>query len=171
MLDSLFGNKISVGVSISPEKGLEVAQIDYATRQIVKYGRVPMDYNVVRRDIADFDLLKEKLNDLLHDLDIPTGTELSISLPTVSFNVVDYPAHFDAFQIESAIEESLYENPYFKDYEPCFAYSLVGASLQSNKYVYTAAQRTSIVELAMVVKDLGYKVKAINATINILTQV
>ena len=78
----------------------------------------------MRRDVADFDLLKESLSDLLEELDIPKGAELSINIPTVLFKVVDYPAALDELQIESAIEEELYEVPYFKDYDPCFSYSL-----------------------------------------------
>ena len=161
-----FGNKMSVGVCLTPERGLEVIQIDYVTKQVVKYGRKQLEYNVVRRDIADFDLLKEYLGELLETLEIPKGTELSISIPTVLFSVVDYPASLDSFQVESAIEESLYEKPFFKDYEPCFSYALVNSTLQFNKYVCTAAQRASVTELIMIVKDLGYKVKTINTSVD-----
>ena len=113
----MFKKRLVVGVSLTPEAGLEVAQIDFATKKLIKYGRKPLDYNVIRRDIADFDLFKEALQDLLDDLNIPKGTELSFNIPTVLFKVTDYPASLDSFQIESAIESDLYESPYFKDFD------------------------------------------------------
>ena len=163
---NLFGNKEAVGVSITPERGLEVAQIDCATGQVLKYGRKQLDYNIVRKDIADFDLLKGKLGDLLDELGIPSRAELTISLPTVTFNVTDYRASWTPIEVESAIEETLYEIPYFKETEPSFAYSMVNSSLQSNTYVYTAVQKTSVVELIMMVKDLGYKLNAIGTSVD-----
>ena len=124
----MFKKSVVIGVSVTPEAGLEIAQVDYATRTVLKYGRKSVDYNLVRREIADLDLFKEALQDLLEEMDIPKGAELVLSLPTVNFKVVDYPASLDEVQIESAIEEEVYDNPFLKNYEPCCSYAVVNSS-------------------------------------------
>ena len=67
----LFKKSVVVGVSVTPEVGLEVAQIDFATRTVIKYGVRPLGYDVNRRDNADLDLFKETLSGLLEELQIP----------------------------------------------------------------------------------------------------
>ena len=155
-----------VGVSITPENGLEIAQIDYATGAILKYGRKSVDYNIVRREIADLDLFKDSLTDLLEELAIPKGTELVLNMPASAFRVVDYPASLDDLQIESAIEEELYDNPYLKDYEPAYSYKITSPSLQFNKVAYTAVQKTALIELILFIRELGYKIKTIDTSVN-----
>ena len=97
---------------------------------------------------------------------IPKGTELVINLPTVAFKVVDYPAALDEIQVENAIEQEVYDNPYLKNYEPCFSYATVNSSLQFNKIAYTAVQKSTLIELVLSVKEMGYKVKAIDTSVN-----
>ena len=69
-------------------------------------------------------------------------------------------------QVEAAIEEDLNENPYFNNQEPCYGYSLVNSSLQFNKFMYTALHKTMLIELALAIKDIGYKVCAIDTSAN-----
>lgn len=162
----MFKKNIVIGVSVTPEAGLEIAQIDYATKTVLKYGRKSVEYNVIRRDIADYDLFKESLQDLLEEMDIPKGSEVVLNMPTVAFKVTDYPASLDGPQIESAIEEELYENPYLKDMEAGFSYSLVSSTLQFNKIAYSALQNPSLSEIAIILKDIGFKLKAIDTSVN-----
>jgi len=155
-----------VGVSVTPEAGIEIAQIDYATKTVLKYGRKPIEYNLVRREIADLDLFKDSLQELLEDMAIPPGTELVLSMPTVNFNVTDYPASLDEVQIENAIEEEIYENPFLKNYEPCISYAVVNKSLQFNKVAHSAIQKSTIIELILSIKEMGYKIKTIDTSVN-----
>ena len=164
----MFKKSVVIGVSVTPEAGLEIAQVDYATRTVLKYGRKSVDYNLVRREIADLDLFKEALQDLLEEMDIPKGAELVLSLPTVNFKVVDYPASLDEVQIESAIEEEVYDNPFLKNYEPCCSYAVVNSSLQFNKVAYTAIQKSTIIELILSIRELGYKIRTIDTSLNSL---
>ncbi len=157
---------VVVGVSVSPENGLEIAQIDYTTGTVLKYGRKSVDYNIVKREISDLDLFKESLQDLLEEMAIPKGTELVLNLPTVAFKVVDYPAALDSVQVENAIEQEVYDNPYLKNYEPCFSYATVNSSLQFNKIAYTAIQKSTIIELILSIKEMGYKVIAADTSVN-----
>ncbi len=163
----LFKKSVIVGVSVTPEVGLEVAQIDFASQTVLKYGIRPLDFDINRREIADLDIFKEALQDLLLELQIPKNAEIALNIPSVVFNVKDYPAALDELQISSAIEEELAENFFFKNSEPSIdATRLPNSSIQFNKIAYVAAQKTMLLEIAMIIKDLGYKLLAIDTSVN-----
>lgn len=163
----LFKKSVVIGVSVTPEVGLEVAQIDFATRTVLKYAVRPLEYDINRRDIADLDIFKETLSDLLEELQLPKGTSIVLNLPAVTFRVNDYPASLDEEQVGNAIEEELAEHLIFKNNEPCIAATqLPNSTIQFNKIAYEAVQKTTIIEIAMAIKDLGYKLLAIDTSVN-----
>ena len=79
-----FKKNIVVGVSINPELGLEVAQIDVQTKTILKYTCKQLAYDNLRREVADMDILKETLQDAFIELDIPRGSEVVINIPATT---------------------------------------------------------------------------------------
>ena len=163
----LFKKSILVGVSVTPEVGLEVAQIDFATQTVLKYGIRPLEYDTNRLEIADLDLFKEALQDLLIELQIPKGSEIVLNLPTIVFKVNDYPAALDENQISNALEEELAEHFLFKNAEPAIsATNLPNSSMQFYKIAYTAAQKQMLIEIALGIKDLGYKLRGIDTSLN-----
>ena len=156
-----------VGVSVTPEVGLEVAQIDFATQTVLKYGIRQLEYDASRREIADLDLFKEALQDLFFELQIPKGTEVVLNIPTVAFKTIDYPAALDEAQISNAIEEELADHYIFKTVEPAVsAVRLPNASMQFYKIAYTAAQKQMLIEIALGIKDMGYKLVGIDTSVN-----
>lgn len=156
-----------VGVSVTPEVGLEVAQIDFATQAVLKYGIRQLEYDASRREIADLDLFKEALQDLFFELQIPKGTEVVLNIPTVAFKTNDYPAALDEAQISNAIEEELADHYIFKTVEPAVsAVRLPNASMQFYKIAYTAAQKQMLIEIALGIKDMGYKLVGIDTSVN-----
>ena len=156
-----------VGVSVTPEVGLEVAQIDFATQTVLKYGIRQLEYDASRREIADLDLFKEALQDLFFELQIPKGTEVVLNIPTVAFKTNDYPAALDEAQISNAIEEELADHYIFKTVEPAVsAVRLPNASMQLYKIAYTAAQKQMLIEIALGIKDMGYKLVGIDTSVN-----
>lgn len=165
----LFGKEIIVGVSITPEVGLEVAQIDFDTKTVLKYGVKKIDYNINQREIADLDIFKDVLQDLFDELSIPKNAKVVLNLPPATFGVSDFPASHSDIEVESAIEEELSENPLFKEIEPDLAISrLPNSSMQFNKYAHTALSKSMILEIVVIFKDLGYKVHAIDTSVNSL---
>ena len=64
----LFGKEIIVGVSITPEVGLEVAQIDFDTKTVLKYGVKKIDYNINQREIADLDIFKDVFGNIFFSI-------------------------------------------------------------------------------------------------------
>lgn len=162
-----FKKNIVVGVSVNPEIGLEVAQIDYNTRTVLKYGCKSLAYDNVRREIADMDIFKETLQDLLFELEIPKGSEIVLNIPAVVFKVTDYPASLNKEQIHTAIEEDLANHPIFQNTEGCISsVPLPNSTIQFTKVAYTVAQKVMLIEIAMQVKELGYKLVAIDSSVN-----
>ncbi len=156
-----------VGVSVTPEIGLEVAQIDFASQTVLKYGIRQLEYDINRREIADLDIFKEALQDLFFELQIPKGTEVVLNIPSIVFKTVDYPAAMDEIQISNAIEEELADHYLFSTVEPTVsATRLPNSSMQFYKIAYTAAQKQMLIEVAMSIQDLGYKLYAIDTSVN-----
>lgn len=163
----LFKKSVVIGVSVTPEIGLEVAQIDFATRTVLKYATRPLEYDYNRRDIVDLDIFKETFKDIMEELAIPKGASIVLNLPTVVFKVNDYPAALDEAQVSNAIDDELGEHPIFQNTDPCYsAAALQNSTIQFTKVAYTAAQRATIVEIVMAIKDLGYKTLAIDTSVN-----
>ena len=158
---------VVVGVSVSPELGLEVAQVDFATRTVLKYACRKLEYDNMRREIADRDVFKQDLGDMLEELQIPKGLEVVINLPPVVFKVTDYPASLAGPQIQSAIEEELLNHPIFQDADPCIsAVGLPNSTIQFTKVAYTVAQKAMLEELVFQIKELGYKLLAVDTSVN-----
>ena len=156
-----------VGVSVTPEVGLEVAQINFATQTVLKYGIRKLEYDNARREIADLDLFKEALQDLFMELAIAQGSTVVINIPTVTFKVNDYPAALEDGQISNALEEDIADHPILKNTEPAIsAVKLPNSSMQFNKIAYVAAQKQMLIEMALIIKDLGYKLYAIDTSVN-----
>ena len=162
-----FKKNIVVGVSVNPEVGLEVAQIDFASKTILKYGCKQLAYDNVRKEIADLDIFKETLRDLLFELQIPKGSEIVLNIPTVLFKVTDYPASLNEEQVSIAIEEELVNHPIFQNTEACIsAVALPNSTMQFNKIAYTVSQKVMLIEVAMQIKELGYTRIGIDTSVN-----
>lgn len=158
---------IVVGVSVTPEAGLEVAQIDYETKTVLKYSSKPIVYDNNRKEIADLDIFKETLQDLFFELGIPKGSDVVVNIPSAFFKVVDYPASLDSEQITIAIEEDLATHPIFQNTEHSMsAVALPNSTIQFNKIAYTVASKTMLIEMALQIKDLGYNLIGIDTSPN-----
>ena len=163
----LFKKSSIIGVAITPERGLEIAEINFLTKEVIKYGVRSLEFDIHQRAIADLDIFKETLQDLLLELQIPKNSPLVLCTPTVAFKVNDYPAALDDGQISNAIEEELAENPFFKNTDPSISAAMLpNSSMQFNKVAYVASQKVMLIEIAMIIKELGYKIHAIETSVN-----
>ena len=163
----MFSKSIVVGVSVHPENGLEVAQVDYANKTVLKYGWRELMYDNARREIADMDIFKESLKDLFNDMGIQKGTSIVLNMPTVYFKVQDFPASLSEDQVEVAIEEDLMNHPIFQNTEGCIsAVRMPNSTIQFNKIAYTVSQKSQLIEIAMNINDMGYEIAAIDTSVN-----
>lgn len=159
----------TVGVSVSPERGLEVVQIDYATGTVIDYVSRPIDYDRNRNIISDLDIFKDTLADALTDMQVPKGSKLVLNLPPSVFQLRDWPASMDANNISMNIEDELNEHPAFSNVDdvPHYAFAkLANSTIQTSKIAFAALSKGQAIELAMQVKELGYKLTAIDTSIN-----
>ena len=62
--------KITVGVSVSPNVGLEMVEIDRVTGIVTKYANRPLEYNHSTREIADYSQFAMALGELFDELRI-----------------------------------------------------------------------------------------------------
>ncbi len=161
-----FKKKTVVGVSVSLEKGLEVAQIDFLSKKVLKYGSRALTYDNNRKEIADLDIFKDTLADLFFELGIPNGSDIVLNFPAITYRVTDYPASLGEEQVQAAIEEDLLEHPILKEVECAIsAVRLPNSTMQFHKVAYTALQKTMLIEIAMQIKELGHTLYAIDTSI------
>lgn len=162
-----FDKKVQVGVAISAENGLEVAQIDYAAKKIIKYGQRPLTYDFVRNVIADMDIFKNNLQELFTELQIPVGAEVYLTLPTSVMHVNDYPASLNINQVQSLIETEIEDENIFTDGNfNISACTMPVSTIQFNKIAYVVAQKSMLIEIAIQIKALGYSLKNIDVSTN-----
>jgi len=160
-----FKNRTTVGVAVSAEKGLEIAQVDTITKTVLKYGNRPLAFNSLSGEIEDLDIFKEQLEDLLSSLNIPKGSELVFSIPSLIQRIGEYPASLNLEQTKSLIDENLLEET--NGTELSFdAAILTTSTLQTNRVLYAAMPKIMLIELAMQVQELGYTLTTIDSSIN-----
>lgn len=162
----IFKKNMVVGVAITQTRGLEVAQIDFASRTLLKYACRPLPYDFVHGEIIDRDKFKELLAELLFELQIPKGTEVVLSFPTAKFDITDYSAARNMQEIASSIEEDLADTQIFQDMEPAISHMVLPVStIQFSKVASVALIKEMLIEVAMQIKDLGYKLVAIDTSV------
>ena len=158
-----------VGVSVTPGVGIEVAEIDYSRRVLLNYISKPFNFGNKLQGDFDLDIFKETLYDALVDLGVPQGAEIVLNLPATYFGIKDWPASMDKVQLLGNIEDDIMEVPIFKDGmdEPAFAYSILpNSTIQFNKVAYTAVPKSLLIEIALQIKDLKYKLVAVDTSVN-----
>lgn len=162
-----FGKNIVVGVSVTPEIGLEVAQIDFLSRTVLKYESRQLEYDINRKEIADLDIFKESLLDLFNSMGIPKGSNIVLNLQPLSFKVAEFPASITYEQVKSALEEELNEKPVYQNVDPISdVVKLPSSTIQSSKYVAEFANKTELIEIVMQIEEMGYNVVAVDSSVN-----
>ena len=160
---------VVVGISVNPDIGLEVVQVDYDTKKVLKYGSKPLVYNKMQNRIADLDLFKGVLEELLIELSIPKGSDIVLSLPTVSFKVSDYSGHLPDDQIYNAVLEEVQVQPFFanSNEDPIISVvKLPNSTIQFSKVASICSIKNVIFEIALIIKELGYQLKCIDTSVN-----
>ena len=161
-----FSKKMVVGVSVSPEIGLEAAVVDYENKTVLRYASKPLEYDFNNLTIADIDIFKEVFVDLLSELEIPKKSDVVLSIPTIAFDIKEYPAILNRQEIHLAIEDDLVEHPIFGETEAAIGFDILpNSTMQFNRVAWTVAQRTTLIEIAMQIKELGYNLVGINTSL------
>ena len=166
MVNFVSSNKQLVGVSITPNHGVEVALMDKKSPVIVKYGRKPVEYNLATREIQDYEQLKKTIIDLFNELDISLKSSVYIVLPNVHLDFESLPLIIGEDAISNAILSKAEDSYIFKRVEPVSAWTDLVTNSQTDKrlIVYTSFQETVISQIKDIFNELGSEIVGLESS-------
>lgn len=149
--------KITVGVSISPNVGLEMIEIDRVTGVVTKYARKPLDYNYSSREITDYVQFATSLEDLFEELHIPKKSNVLLNFPNVHFGIISLPLLLTDEAITNAIISEVEQSYIFKRHEPIVKWTEISSNIdtENRTLAYTAIQKNAFDEISSVFADIG----------------
>lgn len=159
--------KVNVGVSVSPNVGLEMIMVDPVQHKIMKYAHRPLAYNSSTREIEDYGEFKTALNDLFNELRIdPKNTNVVLNMPSVAFGHAFLPTVLDDEGVTGALTSKVEEGYLFKKNVPVVSWIEVKANNSTEKrYILYSAMQEGVVEvIKQIFSDLGATLAAIENT-------
>ncbi len=159
--------KINVGVSVSPNVGIEMMVVDASQHKIMKYAHRPLGYNSSTREIEDYMEFKTALKDLFTELKIqPQNANIILNMPNVSFGHTFLPTVLDDEGVTGAITSKVEESYLFKKNTPVVSWAEVKENNTSEKrYILYSAMQESVVDAIMqTFTELGATLVAIENT-------
>jgi len=145
-----------VGISITPNVGIEMALMDKDSLSVIKYANRPIDYNYLQRNFTDFDQIERAIKELFSQLDISNKSDVVLTLPTTEIKTYELPAAIDGAGVENAILSEVEQSFFFRNQEALVRWvELKNPSVGNKKYLYTAFQATTISLLKETLTGLG----------------
>lgn len=165
MVKFINSNKQIVGVSITPNHGVEVAVLDKKEPVVVKYGSRHLEYNFATREIQDYDTFKAIIIDLFKELDISLKSSVYLTLPNVHLDFETLPLIIGDEAISNAILSKAEDSYIFKRIEPISAWTDIVTNSQTDKRViaYTSFQETAITQIRDIFSELGAELVGIES--------
>ncbi len=159
--------KVNVGVSVSPNVGVEMIMVDSAQHKIIKYAQRPLGYNSSNREIEDYGEFKTALSDLFKELKIdPKNSNIVLNLPNVCFGHSFLPTMLDDEGVTTALVSDVEQNYLFKKNVPAVSWLEVKENNTTEKrYVLYSAMQEGVVDIVkQIFSDLGATLVAIENT-------
>ena len=155
--------RITVGVSVSPGVGLEMAEVDRLTGTVNKYGFKPLEYNSSTRDISNYEDFRIALEELFEELHIPKRSNIVLSIPNTHFGIISLPLLLTDEAINNAIISEVEQSYIFKRQEPLISWSEISSSSNSENrtLAYTAIQKDSLEQITEICEEIGCSIVAI----------
>ena len=150
-------HKQIIGISVTPNIGVEVIQTDRKSNQVIKYGRRFIEYNFSTREIQDYGAFKSAVIDLFNELDINAKSNVFLTLPNVHFDFMNLTLILPDDGINTAIASKAEESYIFKRVEPVSAWLdvNVNTNTETRHIIYSSFQKTAIDEIKDVFADIG----------------
>lgn len=162
MLEQFFSKlgastRITVGVAVSPNIGVEMIEVDRATGTVNKYGNKPLDYNHATREINDFASFQMALDSLFEELHIPKNSNIILSLPNVHFGLINLPLLLTDEAITNAVISEVEQSYIFKRQEPIVGWAEILSNIDTENrcIAYSAIQKNMLEGIKEVCNDLG----------------
>jgi len=158
--------RITVGVSISPGIGLEMIEVDRATKIVNKYAYRPLEYNYSAREIVNYEQFQDALTELFEELHIPKKSNIVLNVPNVQFGIINLPLLLVDDAVTSAIVSESEQSYIFKRQEPVVSWTEVNSSstTESRALAYTAIQQTAVDGFKASCQEVGCTLIAIETS-------
>lgn len=166
LLEKLGANtKVTVGVSITPNVGLEMIEIDNTTKMVVKYANRPLEYDYTNREVVNYDEFQECLEQLFDELKIPRRSNIILNLPTVHLGLISLPLMLEDEAVTNIILSEVEQSYIFKRIEPVVSWSDVqGNSTESRDLAFTAIQQTALEKITAACDAIGCNIAAVETS-------
>lgn len=159
--------KVNIGISVSPNVGVEMMQIDAAQHKIMKYAHRPLAYNSSTREIEDYNEFKIALRDLFNELKIsPQNANVVLNMPNVTFGHTFLPTVLDDEGVNGALTSKVEESYLFKKNTPVVSWVEVKENNSAEKryILYSAIQEGVVDAIKSIFNEIGATLIAIENT-------
>jgi len=158
--------RVCVGISVSPNIGIEMIEINSNTSTITKYTNRPLEFDYAKREIIDFDLFKEAVAEMFEELGISLKSNVVLNLPNIYFGLTTLPANIPTEATTNAVISSAEQSYIFKRAEPAVNWiNLSKENEENQKIAFCAIQQTMLIEITEVFKSLGCNLIAIETSV------
>lgn len=150
------GSRPSVYLSVTPDTGLEMLQVDYANKEIKNYTLRPISYNESLRELSNIEEFKTAVSEMLTELGINPKCNITLNLPTVLFGSMDINMMLGDESITGAVTSEVEQSYIFKRHDPIVKWmdSNTGSS-ENRKIFYSAVQQLVVDNIATALTELG----------------
>ena len=169
-LNSLMGGqKQFVGISITPHLGLEVACINYKDKLVTNYARVPLEYNPIQREIADYNELKQSLDTAFSQLGIdPSKSDACVVVPNIYFDIKELNGSITDDEKRMALLTDVEDSFLFKGKEVSIAFCDSGFTADPDgvvkNYIHSAIQEDQLIKIRQAIEEVGVNIVAIETS-------
>lgn len=160
-------SKVNIGVSVSPNVGLEMIMVDPVQRKVVKYACRSLGYNNSVREIEDYNEFKLALRDMFNELKInPSEANVVLNLPSVCFGHTFLLTMLDDEAVKTALISEIEQNYLFKKNTPVVSWIEVKENNSTEKryILYSAVQEAVLDKVKLIFNDLGATLVAVENT-------
>ena len=151
------GSRDTTYLSITPGVGLELIQLDVASRSIKNYAFRPLEYNEALRELSDIQGFKNAVTELFAELKINIKSNVVLNLPMVLFGSKELPLLLADDAVTEALTSEVEQSYIFKRYEPVISW-IDANNFQSGdmrKLFYSAVQKNVIDDIKNALTELG----------------
>ncbi len=163
-LDSFYtgGNRQRVYMSITPNVGLEIIQLDVKDGSVANYAVRELPYNETSRDIQDYEYFKKVVGELYEELGINPKCDVVLNMPLVVFGTMQLGLLLPNDAITGAIQSEVEQTYIFRRLEPMVAWQDIltvsnnpTTGKETRPVLYTALQQTVVESLKNAFAELG----------------
>lgn len=158
-LESILGASTDVYITVSQTNWVEMAVMDKRSKTFKSYARATIEYNEAKREIADYEMLRTKIEKLYEECNVqPQNSNVYMCLPTVWFGFKDnLPLLLGDEDIKNVVLSELEQTYLFKTSDPVPFYFEAPSSLdaETKSVFYTAIQSQTLDAIMGMFKELG----------------